>query len=100
MSDIDGTLVHYAKDFTHHGVKLVSSDEKALTAIIEGPNGDQRHCRLLPSATMGPACISERTIQLVEAIRDRGHVLCLDGGEEVDDEEEIGYAADLRCRCM
>ena len=77
MSDIDGTLVHYAKDFTHHGVKLVSSDEEALTAIIEGPNGDQRHCRLLPSATMGPACISERTIQLVEIIRDQGVMFCV-----------------------
>lgn len=77
MSDIDGTLVHYAKDFTQHGVKLVSSDEKALTAIVEGPNGDRRHCRLLPSATMGPACISERTIELVEAIRDQGVIFCV-----------------------
>jgi len=77
MSDIDGTLVHYAKDFAQHGVKLVSSDEKALTATVEGPNGDRRHCRLLPSATMGPACISERTIELVEALRDRGVRFCV-----------------------
>ena len=77
MSDIDGTIVHYAKDFSQHGVKIVSSDEKALTAIIEGPNGDRRQCRLLPSATMGPACISERTIELVEAIRDQGVMFCV-----------------------
>ena len=77
MSDIDGTLVHYAKDFAQHGVKLVSSDEKTLTALVEGPNGDRRQCRLLPSATMGPACISERTIELVEAIRDQGVMFCV-----------------------
>ena len=77
MSDIDGTLVHYAKDFAHHGVKLISSDEEALTAIVEGPNGDRRQCRLLPSATMGPACISERTIELVETLRDRGVLFCV-----------------------
>lgn len=77
MSDIDGTLVHYAKDFAHHGVKLISSDEEALTATVEGPSGERRRCRLLPSATMGPACISERTIELVEALRARGVLFCV-----------------------
>jgi len=72
FSDIDGTLVHYAKDFEKHGVRLVTSDEEALTAIVEGPGGDRRACRLLPSATMGPACVSERTIELVDSIRSHG----------------------------
>jgi hydroxymethylpyrimidine pyrophosphatase-like HAD family hydrolase len=77
MSDIDGTLVHYAKDFTQHGVKLISSDQDTLKAVIEGPNGEIRHCRLLPSATMGPACISDRTVELVHELRNRGVLFCV-----------------------
>lgn len=77
MSDIDGTLVHYAKDFTQHGVKLLSSDQDTLKAVIEGPHGEIRHCRLLPSATMGPACISERTVELVQELRNRGVLFCV-----------------------
>jgi len=72
FSDIDGTLVHYAKDFERHGVKLLSSNEQTLTAIVEGPNGDIRKCHLLPSSTMGPACVSERTIELVNDLRSQG----------------------------
>eukprot|EP00571_Detonula_confervacea_P001088 CAMPEP_0172314028 /NCGR_PEP_ID=MMETSP1058-20130122/21483_1 /TAXON_ID=83371 /ORGANISM="Detonula confervacea, Strain CCMP 353" /LENGTH=357 /DNA_ID=CAMNT_0013027781 /DNA_START=75 /DNA_END=1145 /DNA_ORIENTATION=+ len=77
FSDIDGTLVHYAKDFQKHGVRLVSSNEQTLTAIVEGPNGDRRNCRLLPSLTMGPACVSERTIELVEELRAHGVLFCV-----------------------
>lgn len=72
FSDVDGTLVHYAKDFEKHGVRLVSSDEETLTAVVEGPTGDRRDCRLLPSLTMGPACVSERTIELVNGLRKTG----------------------------
>ncbi|KAL9178331.1 hypothetical protein ACHAXT_001759 [Thalassiosira profunda] len=77
FSDVDGTLVHYAKDFEEHGVRLVSSDERALTAVVEGPGGDRRNCRLLPSSTLGPACISERTIELVEELRAVGVKFCV-----------------------
>jgi len=78
FSDIDGTLVHYAKDFTKHGIRLLSSDETALTAIVENENGDRRKCRLLPSSTMGPACISERTIELVDELRaEHGVMFCV-----------------------
>ena len=37
ISDIDGTLVHYAKDFEQHGVRLISYDEKAGTAFRTSP---------------------------------------------------------------
>ena len=77
FSDIDGTLVHYASDFERFGVKLVESDEAKLTAVVEGPNGDRRKCRLLPSLTMGPACVSLRTIELVDALRSHGVLFCV-----------------------
>jgi len=78
FSDIDGTLVHYAKDFTKHGIRLLSSDETSSTAIVENENGDRRKCRLLPSSTMGPACISERTIELVDELRrEHGVLFCV-----------------------
>ena len=78
MSDIDGTLVHYEKDFARHGVRIVSCDEAAQTATVEGPDGDVRTCRLLPSSTMGPAVISDRTVELVEELRrDHGVIFCV-----------------------
>ena len=72
FSDIDGTLVHYARDFEKHGVTLLEADEVACTATVQGPTGEQRRCRLIPSSTMGPACVSERTIELVDALRANG----------------------------
>ena len=72
FSDLDGTLVHFPAWFEEHGSKVVSSDAATGTAVVEGPTGDRRDCRVLPSSTMGPGMVSERTVSLVDALRAEG----------------------------
>lgn len=67
-----GTIVHFPKWFESHGTKVVSRDLDAKKAVVESPTGEQRECRLLPSSTMGDGFVSERTIELVKALRDEG----------------------------
>jgi len=72
FSDLDGTIVHFPAWFEQHGTKIVSRDEEAKRAIVESPTGETRECRLLPSSTMGDGFVSERTIELVQALRAEG----------------------------
>ena len=62
FSDLDGTLVHFPAWFNEHGSRVLSSDEAAKTAVVESPEGERRDCRLLPSSTMGPGLVSEKTV--------------------------------------
>jgi hydroxymethylpyrimidine pyrophosphatase-like HAD family hydrolase len=74
FSDLDGTLVHYEKDFQQHGVKVISRNPRRHTAIVESPSGARRVCRLLPSKTMGDAFVSKRSADLIEELRSEGVV--------------------------
>uniref|UniRef100_A0A7S2CXT3 Sucrose phosphatase-like domain-containing protein n=1 Tax=Haptolina brevifila TaxID=156173 RepID=A0A7S2CXT3_9EUKA len=72
FSDLDGTLVHFPAWFEEHGSRVVSSDETKKRAVVESPNGERRDCRMLPSSTMGPGLVSERTAELVDSLRAEG----------------------------
>eukprot|EP00966_Prymnesium_polylepis_P305359 7056403-Prymnesium_polylepis.1 len=72
FSDIDGTLVHYANSFEAHGVRIVSSNEQAKSAVVVSAGGERRDCRLVQSSTMGLSVVSERKIALVDALRAEG----------------------------
>ena len=72
FSDLDGTIVHFPAWFEQHGTKIVSRDLEAKRAVVESPSGETRECRLLPSSTMGDGFVSERTIELVAALRAEG----------------------------
>ena len=72
FSDLDGTLVHFPAWFEEHGSTIVRRDPEAKRAVLQSPSGEQQDCRLLPSSTMGDGYVSERTIELVAALRDEG----------------------------
>lgn len=72
FSDLDGTIVHFPAWFEEHGSRIISRDPEAKRAVVESPSGEQQDCRLLPSSTMGDGCVSERTIELVAALRSEG----------------------------
>jgi len=72
FSDLDGTIVHFPAWFEEHGSKIVSRDPEAKHAVARSPSGEERTCRLLPSSTMGDGLVSERTIELVAELRERG----------------------------
>ena len=72
FSDLDGTLVHFPAWFEEHGSTLVSRNPEARRGVVRSPDGEQRECRLLPSSTMGDGCVSERTVELVDALRAEG----------------------------
>lgn len=65
FSDLDGTLVHFPAWFNAHGATLDG-------AVVRCAGREPRACRLLPSSTMGDGCVSERTVQLVDALRAEG----------------------------
>ena len=70
FTDLDGTLVHFPAWFEQHGTRIVENDKKR--AVVEAPNGEKRVCRVLPSSTMGPGMVSERTVALVDELRAEG----------------------------
>ena len=72
FSDLDGTLVHFPAWFEEHGSTIVSRNPEARRGVVRSPDGEQRECRLLPSSTMGDGCVSERTVELVDALRAEG----------------------------
>ena len=72
FSDLDGTIVHFPRWFEAHGTKVISRDLELKRAVVQSPTGETRECRLLPSSTMGDGFVSERTIELVKALRDEG----------------------------
>ena len=77
FSDLDGTIVHFPAWFEEHGSKIVSRDPEAKHAVARSPSGEERTCRLLPSSTMGDGLVSERTIELVAELRERGIIFVI-----------------------
>lgn len=79
FSDLDGTLVHFSSWFEAHGVRLVegaqgsgNEGEDPLRATVENDEGERRACRVLPRSTMGLGYVSDRTVELVADLRERG----------------------------
>jgi hypothetical protein len=69
FSDLDGTLVHYPKDFGDYA-SVILEDESVGTATIRyNVSGEQRTCLILTSMTGGKAYISTATLELVEHLR-------------------------------
>jgi hydroxymethylpyrimidine pyrophosphatase-like HAD family hydrolase len=69
--DLDGTLVHYPKDFRDYA-SLISEDEATGTAIVRYTSGEERACHVLSSMTGGKAYISTATLELVGRLRSLG----------------------------
>ena len=72
FSDLDGTLVHFPAWFEEHGTRIISPDVSSERATVESPAGERRECRVLPSSTMGPGLVSERSAELVAQLRSEG----------------------------
>lgn len=69
FSDLDGTLVHYPKEFNEYA-DIVSTNEQAGTVTIQYKfTGEQCECMPLISKTGGKSYISLRTNQLIQQLR-------------------------------
>lgn len=72
FSDLDGTLVHYPKDFAAYA-EIVSEDDGAGVATIRySATGATRECVVLTSLTGGKSYISRETVALVARLREMG----------------------------
>lgn len=72
FSDLDGTLVHYPKEFNEYA-EIIAEDDANNTATIKYKHtGEERECVVLSSLTGGKAYLSKRTIQLVGDLRNLG----------------------------
>lgn len=72
FSDLDGTLVHYPKDFNEYAT-IIKEDEAANTATIRyTATGETRDCVILTSMTGGKSYISVETVRLVAQLRAKG----------------------------
>lgn len=77
FSDLDGTLVHYPKDFSEYAA-VVAEDTTTNTATIEYKQlGHRRDCRVLTSLTGGKGYISLRTLELVAKLRELGVIFVI-----------------------
>ena len=56
---------------THFGVEI-ETDEAMARAVVRNKEGEERECSLLPTSTMGNGVISDRTLELVRGLRERG----------------------------
>ena len=72
FSDLDGTLVHFERHFSAFGEVTDKDVERGTATYVCRTSGAQRPCRLLPTSTMGAGLLSERTCELVDALRARG----------------------------
>jgi hypothetical protein len=60
FSDLDGTLLHYAKHFTAHGVTVTKEDQVGRVGIVKNEDGEARLCRLFQSSALGNGFMSYR----------------------------------------
>jgi hypothetical protein len=60
FSDLDGTLLHYAKHFTAHGVTVTKEDQVGRVGIVKNEDGEVRLCRLFQSSALGNGFMSYR----------------------------------------
>lgn len=76
FSDLDGTLVHYPKEFIHYAdivEEVAATENSAETATIRyRDSNESRECVVLSSMTGGKAYLSLRTKHLISTLRDMG----------------------------
>ncbi|PXF41569.1 hypothetical protein BWQ96_08714 [Gracilariopsis chorda] len=74
FSDLDGTLVHYPKEFLHYAdiiEEVAATDNTPETATIRyHETNESRTCVVLSSMTGGKAYLSLRTNELISTLRD------------------------------
>jgi len=70
FSDLDGTLVHYPKEFEEYAEVLDENETSARIRYRE--SGEERVCVPLTSMTGGKSYISQKTIDLVAELRGLG----------------------------
>lgn len=77
FSDLDGTLVHYPREFAEYA-SVVSEDEARQRAVIRyDVTGEERECVILPSLTGGKSYMSLATVKLIERLRDMGVIFVI-----------------------
>lgn len=77
FSDLDGTLVHYPKDFNAYA-EIIHEDGTTNTATMRyRQTGEERKCHILTSMTGGKAYISLRTKELIQKLRDFGVIFVI-----------------------
>lgn len=74
FSDLDGTLVHYPKDFNAYASLVWETAERAL---VRYSTGEERECVILSSLTGGKAYISTKTITLIAELRSLGLIFVI-----------------------
>lgn len=74
FSDIDGTLVHYPKEFSEYA-DIVNED--GIRALVRYRTGEERECVVLGSLTGGKAYMSTRTSALIGELRGLGTKVAL-----------------------
>ncbi|KAI0562760.1 haloacid dehalogenase-like hydrolase [Gracilaria domingensis] len=81
FSDLDGTLVHYPKEFLHYAqiIEQVAATEHSpeFATIRYNDTNETRKCVVLPSMTGGKAYLSLRTKELVARLREMGVIFVI-----------------------
>jgi hypothetical protein len=62
FSDLDGTLLHYAKRLTFQGkcANITIADQVGRLGIVKNEDGEARLCRLFQSSALGNGFMSYR----------------------------------------
>jgi hydroxymethylpyrimidine pyrophosphatase-like HAD family hydrolase len=77
FSDLDGTLVHYPKDFIDYAAIIFEDSTTGRAIIRYNTSDDERECVILSSMTGGKAYMSVRTVQLIARLRAMGVVFVI-----------------------
>lgn len=82
FSDVDGTLVHYPKDFADYAeivTETPAADDKSpeMATIKYKETGETRECVVLNSLTGGKAYLSLKSRELIQNLRDMGVVFVI-----------------------
>lgn len=77
FSDLDGTLVHYPKEFLEYADIIDENDDENAATIQYKETKEIRECVTLTSMTGGKAYMSKRTCELVKTLRQMGTVFVI-----------------------
>lgn len=75
FSDLDGTLVHYPKEFLAYADIISETEDEAVISYKH--TGVQRACSVLKSLTGGNSYISKRTLELIADLRRLGIIFVI-----------------------
>lgn len=72
FSDIDGTIVHYPKEFNEYAEIVTENEQNGTAKIRYKLTGEERDCVVLSSMTGGKSYLSQNTIDLIARAREIG----------------------------